>query len=420
MNVVIVGAGPCGLYLALLFLSLSSSKNLPLHHITLIESEERVGGRTQMGNYNGQVVVAGAGVIRKKDKRLRRLCRQFKIPTTPFQTKVHYPHSHQSKSYFLSLLSSFQKKSSEFDLQQTFSQNFQRIMGKDLYNDFIEMAGYTDFEHANVWDSLRDYGWNDNTSGQTMYTVQWNDLTHNMAQYLHNKYPLQFKLLLNTTVNKVYHRNKKFHVSCLQKKKENINNINKINNINNINNIENIDIVVWTTPRPGWKPIQRFLPDELLKQVQCQPFLRAYATSKHPQQAKMLYPPHQVTHTRHDCCLQKVIPMSFSFPNDNLYMISYSDNEHAVQSNRFLMDRNMKKDWKNPKLFFWECGTHYFSPSRITSSEERETWLDRAVHPSPTLPLYIASEGLSTQQGWTEGALESAERAFRHILFDSF
>lgn len=400
MRVVIVGAGPCGLYLAHLLFSLS----IPSLHITLLESEDRVGGRTQMGNYKGQVVVAGAGIIRKTDKRLRQLCRTLDIPTHSFQTHVNYPRPYQSKQYFLSLLETLKKKSSEFSLHKTFSQNFQQIMGKDKYQDFIEMAGYTDFEHANVWDSLRDYGWKDNTSGQTMYSVNWNDLTDTMAHHLQLKYPLQFELLLNTTVQKVNYQKGKFKLFSLQNKEK----------------MENIDALFWTTPRPGWKPIQRFLPRSLLKEVQCQPFLRAYATPKHPQKAETLYPPHHVTHTRMDCCFQKVIPMSSSSSSpkkDNkIYMISYSDNQHAIQSNQELLkNTQIQKDWKDPQLYFWECGTHYYSPSLITTSEERQKWLDMAVHPSPLHALFLASEGLSTQQGWTEGALESAERVIRHF-----
>jgi hypothetical protein len=402
MRVVIVGGGPCGLYIAHLLFSLS----IPSLHITLIESEDRVGGRTQMGNYKGQVVVAGAGIIRKTDKRLRKLCRQLDIPTHPFQTNVNYPRPYQSKQYFFSLLETFKKRSSEFNLQETFSQNFQRILGNEKYQDFIEMAGYTDFEDANVWDSLRDYGWKDNTSGQTMYSVNWNDLTQNMAHHLQMKYPLQFELLLNTTVQKVNYQKGKFTVYSLP----------------NIKKVDNMDALFWTTPRPGWKPIQRFLPRSLLKEVQCQPFLRAYATPKHPEKAETLYPPHHVTHTRNDCCFQKVIPMSFSSSSskkdDKIYMISYSDNQHAVESNQKFLTKNkqIQNDWKDPQLYFWECGTHYYSPSLLTTSEERDTWLNMAVHPSLIHPLFLANEGLSTQQGWTEGALESAERSIRQFL----
>lgn len=403
MRIVIVGGGPCGLYLAHLLFSLS----IPSLHITLIESEDRVGGRTQMGNYNGKVVVAGAGIIRKTDKRLRKLCRQLDVPIHPFQSKVKYPRSYQSKQYFFSLLETFQKRSSEFSLHETFSQNFQRILGNEKYQDFIEMAGYTDFEDANVWDSLRDYGWKDNTSGQTMYSVNWNDLTDNMAHHLQMKYPLQFELLLNTTVQKVNYQKEKFIVYSLPNSK--------------IKKVDNMDALFWTTPRPGWKPIQRFLPRSLLKEVQCQPFLRAYATPKHPEQAETLYPPHHVTHTRNDCCFQKVIPMSFSSSSkkeDKIYMISYSDNQHAVESNQKFLIKNkqIQNNWKDPQLYFWECGTHYYSPSLLTTSEERQKWLDKAVHPSFIHPLFLASEGLSTQQGWTEGALESAERSIRQFL----
>jgi hypothetical protein len=394
MQIGVVGAGPAGLYLCLLLLSKYSKEKIPVH-LTLFEANERVGGRTQMGEYHGRPVVSGAGVVRKDDVRLRKLCRRFRIPLHRFTTHIQYPKPHQSKTLFLSLLDSFSKKEEEFQSRETFSENFKRLMGPDVYQDFVEMAGYTDYEHANVYDTLRDYGWKDNTAGQTMYRINWNQLTDAMLDYLTSTYPpTQFQILLHCPITKVSFskKQKQFHLSSSSP------------------NLKDVDILFWTTPRPHWKPILQWIPPTIYQQLHGQPFLRAYADVSD----ELSLNPKSTTYTTIDCPLQKIIPIE-----PPLYMISYSDNQRARKAVKMLKTLEKKKDDKliqDPKLFFWPCGTHYFSPSSIRTLSEREKWLQQACHPChpchphSSLPLYLAGEGLSTNQGWTEGALESVER----------
>jgi hypothetical protein len=70
-----------------------------------------------------------------------------------------------------------------------------------------------------------------------MYSVDWNDLTQNMAHHLQIKYPLQFELLLNTTVQKVNYQKGKFTVYSLP-------NIKKVDNMDSVNTINSVQIIL--------------------------------------------------------------------------------------------------------------------------------------------------------------------------------
>jgi hypothetical protein len=100
-----------------------------------------------------------------------------------------------------------------------------------------------------------------------------------------------------------------------------------------------------------------------------------------------------------------------------IYMISYSDNENAI-----ITDNQMKQKGLQQWLYQWTgikwnmttlkkypttCGTHYFKPLHLQNKwKSRQSFLRFIQNPKKN--LYLCSEGLSLNQGWTEGALESA------------
>jgi monoamine oxidase len=109
--------------------------------------------------------------------------------------------------------------------------------------------------------------------------------------------------------------------------------------------------------------------------------------------------------------LQKIIPID---KNKGVYMIAYSDNAHALTGRHFAEQeivRRIQDEFQlnyplrvlKIKHYFWSTGTHYYKPLRTP----RHSFLEKIRNPQPG--LYVIGEAVSTNQGWVEGALESAD-----------
>ena len=54
--------------------------------------------------------------------------------------------------------------------------------------------------------------------------------------------------------------------------------------------------------------------------------------------------------------------------------------------------------------FYWPVGTHYYTPT----SGLRRDFINKAQHPMPG--MLVVGEVVSSNQGWTEGALDSVDK----------
>jgi hypothetical protein len=370
----VVGAGPAGLFLAHL---LSPHADV----VYVFEAGDRVGGRTRMGEVGGVHVVTGAGIVRKRDKILRRLARYFDVSLRRFETKIQYAFDNVVP--LNDLLRAIQKKSGLFRRSETFRQNIERIFGRDFLKTFMENAGQTDYLDADIIDTLDDYGFQDNTSGQVMFQIDWDLLMDRMRLSL----PSNVRVFLNTPITYVRRRKGQF---ILQKR-------------------WSVDAIFWTAPRPSWKHLSPILSSDpkwthILDGVSCQPFIRSYARPKDPQKALRLYP--STTFLPINNPLQRILPYK-----DGLYMVSYADNQHAVSTHTHITNKKWLShtsglEWATrPVSYFHRCGTHFYTPLDTTIWDDRDSFLVDAQHPAPN--IYMCGEGLSRQQGWTEGALAS-------------
>ena len=55
-------------------------------------------------------------------------------------------------------------------------QFFIQLLGEELYNQFIISAGYTDYENADLYETLYNYGMDDNKSGWTGLHIPWKNM----------------------------------------------------------------------------------------------------------------------------------------------------------------------------------------------------------------------------------------------------
>lgn len=386
MKIGIVGAGPCGLYLARL---LAGSAD----EIHIFESEDTIGGRTRMGCYHGVHVVAGAGVVRARDKLLRSLASECGISLRRFRTRIHYEAiPSRSLDEWVRLLN---ERRDRLDRRQNFKNNMIRMVGREGLDDFILAAGSTDYLDADVIDTLYDYGFKDNTSGQTMFGIDWDALSTAMVADLH----ANTRLHLGAPVVSVKRTQAGISINSGR---------------------EVVDVLFWTAPRPSWgviTPIVRSkIWSKIMRGVQSQSFLRAYASpldATHATRAEALYP--SMTFRRRTNALQKTLRYK-----DDVYMVSYSDNRHADTTNRRITDPQWLEArtgvvWTEPEIYYFRCGTHYFAPLN-PYWEDRDSFLRDAIRPAPG--VYLCGEGLSRNQGWTEGALESATLAVQMWYLD--
>jgi hypothetical protein len=58
--------------------------------------------------------------------------------------------------------------------------------------------------------------------------------------------------------------------------------------------------------------------------------------------------------------------------------------------------------------FYWNIGTHYYTPLNQKKYKNRDKFIKIAQN--PTEGILVVGESVSTNQGWVEGALESVER----------
>lgn len=401
-NIGIVGAGFSGLYCALTLLD-----TCPNVFVELFEQQSFIGGRNKMGSFLNNPVSNGAGIIRNRDVLLKKMCKRFAIPLKPFTSKIQYKfdtHNKTVKFYIQQL----KDKSHLWSNRETFKQNFERILGSNDYLSFVELCGYSDFQNSDMEYSVHFYGFEDISSGQKMFAVSWDDLAQAILDYCETSG--RFTMHLNCSIQDVHLLENSVEIRCGYKSKI-------------------LDTLIWAGAKPSWQILTNSLQNSLwqtsIEQIQGQPFLRAYAKPLNrieQANAKKLYP--CTTYFPITNPLQKI--MVIEKPDTTFYMLSYSDNDNAQISTQQLLVGPKTNNWlykqtgiqwdlKTLEIYPHSCGTHYYKPIGLqdnwNSIKELITYIQ---HPHER--LYLCNEGLSFNQGWTEGALESALQVCQFLI----
>jgi hypothetical protein len=159
--------------------------------------------------------------------------------------------------------------------------------------------------------------------------------------------------------------------------------------------------------------VKRIFPEkrDIYSHIRGQSFLRVYA--KFDKKSAVIMRDSVQRYTIVSGPLQKIIPMN---PEEGVYMVAYSDNASAE-----LLKGKSKQDFCDLleqsldipagslhiiglKEYYWEIGTHYFTPMAKTM---RKQFLYEAQNPMEG--VFVVGEAFSTYQGWVEGALESVD-----------
>ena len=370
MKVAVIGSGISGLYCAY------KLKNLG-HHVDIYEKNKEIGGRVKVIKFDGIDVVAGAGIGRKrKDKLLYELCKELKVTTTEYKTKFSYTFEPYD---ILAIVEELKEFIPFYDRSKyTFSQFAKNVLGVKAYNHFTKSVNGTDFEDADIIDTIYDYGFDDCVGGFKAFSIKWREMLDAFSKIFEKN------IHLNTEINEIVFDKDKFKIK------------NKI-----------YDKIFLAIPPKNIKKILKTKTSDIYDSIRCQTFVRLYVKLNEPLKN---YSGFIVTEKP----FQKIIEMN---REKCIYMISYSDNKIAdkwnATENKEVVEQNIKKIFNQNvkvekcKLVYWKCGTHYFAPLD-KKYKNRKQFLKIAQNPVEN--IYCLGEAFSRNQGWCEGALESVEK----------
>ena len=397
-DILIIGSGMAGLYTAYNIQKLS-----PTTSFLILEKHKKqwIGGRTSNETFYGTTVVTGAGIGRKnKDKLLIKLMDEIGIKYIPYETSIHYAQTFTPNDIVKTLKKLKGEYSKHPELHHnSFKEFFINTLGEDLYKSFIISVGYTDYENADVYETLYNYGMDDNKGGWTGLRIPWKEMVDRLYQLI-GKNHFRFS-------SEVVEIKKTNLMPCVFQVKTEGGNIYTTNKVILATTISAIKTLV-----PGASS-----KTSLYQSIRGQPFLLLYAKfNKESSEIMKKYVP---TYTIVPGPLQKIIPMN---ANKGVYMIAYSDNYNAVLQKKYLdnnaENRNLYCDLLETSLgipkgqltmtamkdYYWPIGTHYYEPLQ-KEFKTRNEFIYKAQHPEKG--MLVVGEVVSRDQGWTEGALES-------------
>jgi hypothetical protein len=398
-DIIIIGSGISGLYSAF-----NIKKYSPDTSFLVLEKHKKVwlGGRTGNETFHGVTVVTGAGVGRKdKNPILIKLMKELDIDFSEYKTVMNYSNLLNPVDVVkvINILKVVYKKNPGLH-NKTFKEFFIKILGEKLYKQFIVSAGYTDYENADTYETLYNYGMDDDKGGWTGLKIPWKQLVYNLYYKIGVNH---FKFSSDVvSINKI-----KDNPCLFEIKTEN----NKIYYSNKVIIATTISGIKKLVPGASNK-------NSIYQEIHGQPFLRLYA--KFDKKSSEILKKYISSYTIVPGPLQKIIPID---QNKGVYMIAYSDNSNAIMLKKYLDNTIKNRDFfcdlieqsleipkgslkiTDLKDFYWPIGTHYYEPLKREEFDSRDDFVYEVQHPEKG--MLVVGEAVSRYQGWVEGALES-------------
>jgi len=399
-DIIIIGSG-----IAVLYSAYKIKQFDPTLSVLILEKNKKqwIGGRTNNETFYGTDVVTAAGVVRKnKDHLLVHLIKELHIPNREFTSNTHYITKFQPVNIneTIRLLKKEYVQGSHIKFKDFATKH----LGTKKYKEFIITSGYTDYEKEDAFDTLYNYGMDDNAGKLVCLSISWKEL-----------------------VDKLVHKIGSQNIKAKQKVVK-INKVNLLLDGNTQDCIFNVEtqegliykcnkVIIATTI----SSLQNLLPSKygIYKQIHSQHFLRLYA--KFSKSSAEIMKQYIKGYTVVEGPLQKIIPMD---PVKGVYMIAYSDNASAMTLKEHLENTVKNREYFEDLLeqtigipegllkinalldFYWTEGTHYYEP--LNGPYKNRTDFIHAAQ-TPDKNILVVGEVVSKNQGWVEGALESVE-----------
>jgi monoamine oxidase len=393
MTVIVIGAGPAGLYAAEMLVEHGKE-------VLILEAADYVGGRAHNARFDGTEVEYGAGVGRHPhDRLLAAWMKKHNEPVEPSTTKTKYWEEGELSTDALDV----SKEIKQFPIPtlserrtHTFEAWMRAQFGAAYAKAFVFASGYDDYKKSDIVDTIQHYHFEDVAPTVKTFMVHWTSLTQRSANYLTKRgvrilfaervqriEPLGAEYAVHTT-NSVYH---------------------------------GTQVVLAVPARPAEQIMRKSgytRHADLMKHVKGQPFVRAYVQFSGP---KNFIEKNVPTLLVCDGPFRKIICMS---TRNRVYMIAYCDNYHTqfwkslMGLSKTTMCTRIRTaltalfdtpfEVSDAIIYYHPVGTHYYSPlpSPYTT---REAFIDDLVHVDTGVTL--VGEAVSLNQGWTNGALES-------------
>ncbi len=384
---IIIGAGISGLYCA--YNILKNNKNAKI----IILEKDKIGGRMNVYNFHGTNVNIGAGVGRKnKDQLLLNLLKNLNVNFNESPFNVNY-HDTVVKINFKTIINKLKNNyNQEKHKNLTFKKYATEILGKDVYKKFVTYNGYSDYEKEDAYQTIYNYGFDDNIGGNTILYIKWNEL-------------------LDALCKIIGYNNIKENVSVIKIKSNSvITDKNKEIFSKNIIIASNIDTV------------KKLLPQyKIYNNIKGQPFLRTYGLfdNKSTEIINKIINGYTIVNGP----IKKIIPIN---KEKGIYMIAYTDNKGALYFKNKINDKDffcrelektlqLEKNTlklKEIKSFYWNIGTHYYKPLP-KKFKTREDFINLSQNPNKN--IFVIGELISTNQGWSQGALESVNNILNKL-----
>jgi hypothetical protein len=398
---IIIGCGISALYAAY-----NIQKKYPNAKITILE-KEKIGGRMGLKDFYGVEVPIGAGIGRKGDKLLLSLLKKLNIPTKKIKLNSF---SMFKKINILTKLKLLRDKFKKTKKNPTFKKFAKKILKKQ-YKLFIQSSGFSDYENEDVKRTLYNYNMEDNVRNGIGYLINWNLLLDKLVQCVCATATMNGVTTTNEAAKNTTIKIEEVKSFKIEDNKIIVKGSNKTYNTHKL--------IIATTATSLHKLISGY------EYVCGQPFLRMYAKFNHSD--LLINRMKELNNTNcilTDGPLQKILPINIE---KGIYMISYSDNSHALALKPYIKNTNKNRKYFE-KLFneclfanllndstitlptikelwgkFWDIGTHYFAPT------------EKKVNQMPYNNVFIIGEMISKHQGWTEGALDSVEKIKKYL-----
>jgi len=396
-DIVIIGGGIAGLYSAYKILKLA-----PETKLVVLERHKKqwLGGRLGNEMFQGTQVVTGAGVGRKeKDHLLIELLRELKIPYNEFKVIHNYADTISPKCNVLGIFNILKKQFKETLPRQTFKEYALSVLDKKTYQNFITCSGYSDYENEDAYDTLYNYGFDDNYGAWTALHIPW-------------------KLLIDTISKKIGVRNIRTSSAVIDIENATAYDFKIYTDNGRVYPCEKV-ILATTITSVLNLIVDASYSNSVYQQIHGQIFLRLYG--KFSKKSAEIMKQYIKGYTIVQGQLKKIIPID---QDKGVYMIAYTDNKDAkylkdilknTERNRGYFCELLEKAIGIPKGvlnliaikdYYWPIGTHYYEPLR-GPFKNREEFIKTAQNPATG--MLIVGEMISMNQGWTEGALESVD-----------
>lgn len=401
-DAIILGGGISGLYCAHELLKNKSSAK-----ILLLEKNNYYGGRIYTVHHKDLVFEAGAGRFNNTHTLLLSLLKRLDLESKKMSipSDLHFvPSTKYVQEYFdanpfdvMSPVISHAKRTNRAILRKkTFIQFASSILKPEQIQFLKDSFGYyQQLVEMNAYDAIQLFDKGMHTKND-FYTLQGG--MSQLVEELYKSISKKCICKLNQEVLSI-----EYNGTCFK--------------VETKNEIYNGLHCIAALPKPALEKLPIFRPiKDMLRSIKVKSLCRIYTQfAKDDIWFKMI--PKTTTNNQN----RYIIPID---REKGLIMISYTDSKYAsywknmpeitmtqkIKANIYKTFNFKIADPIYTRVCYWDIGTAFWLPNYNSNQLSKEI-----MNPYSSCPLYICGENYSTNQGWIEGALETAKKVSEKI-----